>query len=167
MDKKIYTLRYQTFLAMLKEARAQTGLAQRPFAKLLGVHQTYISKVEVGERRLDIAELSFWCEALGISFDEFMNEWHVRYMAAEIAAKSIRSKKTIGVAPKSKTEAKPANKAATKAVERKTRSVATPKAPARTKATAKKTASPPVKRPQQKFLNGNWQAGHMPMSIQD
>lgn len=88
MDKKIYTLRYQAFLSLLKKARTDKGIAQRPFAKMLGVHQTYVSKVEVGERRLDIAELSFWCEALGINSDKLYKEWHLLYKAREKAAKA-------------------------------------------------------------------------------
>ncbi|WP_082221659.1 helix-turn-helix domain-containing protein [Herbaspirillum chlorophenolicum] len=154
MDKKIYTLRYQTFLSMLKEARAHAGLAQRPFAELLGVHQTYISKVEVGERRLDIAELSFWCEALGISFDNFMNEWHIRYVAAEIAAKSVRAKKTGRISTKAKPEAKAAKRPAAKAARRpaakpiakKTLTTAATKAPRKPPATTRKAAVAPVKR---------------------
>ncbi len=88
MDKKIYTLRYQAFLFLLKKARTDKGIAQRPFAKMLGVHQTYVSKVEVGERRLDIAELSFWCEALGINSGKLYKEWHLLYKAREKAAKA-------------------------------------------------------------------------------
>jgi transcriptional regulator with XRE-family HTH domain len=150
MDKQIYTLRYQTFLSLLKEARAQAGLAQRPFAALLGVHQTYISKVEVGERRLDIAELSFWCEALGTTFEDFMNEWHARYSAAEKAAKSMHAKKSRSVPTKLKSEAKAAKRPTAKPIVKKTLSTVATKVPRKATATTTKGVTTSAKRSSQK-----------------
>ena len=49
-------------------------------AKKLGVHQSYVSKVESGERRLDIIELKWYCDVLELDFPTF-----VRDLCSEIA----------------------------------------------------------------------------------
>lgn len=49
---------YRRFLARLKLARAAAGLTQVQVAKRLGRPQSFISKSESGERRLDPVELS-------------------------------------------------------------------------------------------------------------
>ena len=50
-----------------------SGLKQEELAKRLGVHQSFVSKVENGERRLDVLELRDLCEALGIGLSAFIN----------------------------------------------------------------------------------------------
>lgn len=57
---------------LLKEARQQAGLRQIDLAVRMGVPQSLISKIEVGERRLDVLELRAICEALGLSLGEFV-----------------------------------------------------------------------------------------------
>jgi transcriptional regulator with XRE-family HTH domain len=52
--------------------RLEAGLTQAQLASRLKVHQTRVSKVEVGERRIDILELQLWCEALGMSLRDFV-----------------------------------------------------------------------------------------------
>ena len=49
--------RYRQFLTQLRRARDQSGLTQVQVAQALGVHQQFVSRVETGERRLDIIEL--------------------------------------------------------------------------------------------------------------
>ncbi len=41
----------------LKRARKEAGLDQEKVAKLLGVSQSYMSKVESGQRRIDLVQL--------------------------------------------------------------------------------------------------------------
>ena len=48
---------YKTFLSRLRNARKQSGLTQSEAAQKLKKKQSYISKCESGERRVDIAEL--------------------------------------------------------------------------------------------------------------
>ncbi len=48
---------YRDFLERVKQARAQAGLTQTDVAKKLGKPQSYVSKFESGERRLDYIEV--------------------------------------------------------------------------------------------------------------
>jgi transcriptional regulator with XRE-family HTH domain len=68
MDKSIYSHNYGEMLKLLVAARLRAGLTQVEVALRLDETQTFISKCERGERRLDVAELRMWCGALGVSF---------------------------------------------------------------------------------------------------
>lgn len=54
---KTYQKAYKNFLARLIEARKQAGLTQVDVAKRLGKAHSFISKCELGERRVDFVEL--------------------------------------------------------------------------------------------------------------
>ena len=54
---KAYQEAYKSFLARLIEARKQAGLTQVDVAKRLGRAHSFISKCELGERRVDFVEL--------------------------------------------------------------------------------------------------------------
>ena len=57
MTKSIYTKEYKKVIERLKKARLEAGLKQTEVAKKLAKPQSFISKIEQGERRLDVAEL--------------------------------------------------------------------------------------------------------------
>ena len=57
MGKSIRTKEYQSFTEKLRKARLQAGLTQIQVSKKLRRPQSYISKSEAGEQRLDIVEL--------------------------------------------------------------------------------------------------------------
>lgn len=57
---------YDTFQKALVDARQETGLTQREVAFRLGKQQSFVSKYESGERRLDVIEFLEVCQALGI-----------------------------------------------------------------------------------------------------
>lgn len=57
MEKTIYSNEYKKVIDKLKSARLKAGLTQLDVAKRLRKHQSYISKIESRERRLDIIEL--------------------------------------------------------------------------------------------------------------
>ena len=61
-------------LALIKAARLEAGLRQVDLADRLRRPQSYVSKYESGERRLDVLELRQVCNALGISLDEFVRK---------------------------------------------------------------------------------------------
>ena len=49
---------YERFLRLLRAAREAAGLTQVQVARKLGRPQSYVSKCESGERRVDVIELS-------------------------------------------------------------------------------------------------------------
>jgi transcriptional regulator with XRE-family HTH domain len=57
MATTIYTKEHKSLIERLKKARKERGLDQEDVAKLLGVSQSYISKMEAGQRRIDIVQL--------------------------------------------------------------------------------------------------------------
>jgi transcriptional regulator with XRE-family HTH domain len=57
MSKSIYSKEYKKTIEKLKKARIEIGLKQEEVAEKLKKPQSYISKIERGERRIDIAEL--------------------------------------------------------------------------------------------------------------
>ena len=57
MEKSIYSEKYKKVIKQLKSARLETGLTQGEVANKLNKPQSYISKIERGDRRVDIAEL--------------------------------------------------------------------------------------------------------------
>lgn len=52
-----HSTRYRRFLALLRQARLDAGLTQNQVASALGTHQSFVSKCESGERRVDVIEL--------------------------------------------------------------------------------------------------------------
>lgn len=65
MKSSRYSQHYVLFLKQLREARLQAGLSQLQLAEALGQRQTFVSKCELGDRRLDVIELRDWVVALG------------------------------------------------------------------------------------------------------
>ncbi len=59
---------------LLKKIRQDKGIRQIELAERLGVPQSFVSKYESGDRRLDILELRQVCEAMGISLGEFIRK---------------------------------------------------------------------------------------------
>jgi len=57
MSKSVYSQEYKEIIKRLKKGRIEAGLAQQAVADKLGKPQSYISKIESGERRLDVAEI--------------------------------------------------------------------------------------------------------------
>jgi len=57
MSKSIYTKDYKEIINRLKQARIDAGLSQQAVADKFNKPQSYVSKIESGERRLDVAEI--------------------------------------------------------------------------------------------------------------
>ena len=72
MEKSIYSRDYQVMLRLLREARIESGLTQVELATRLKLTQSLLSKIERGDRRLDLAELRSFCRAIGIGLIEFV-----------------------------------------------------------------------------------------------
>jgi transcriptional regulator with XRE-family HTH domain len=52
-----HSARYRAFLRLLKQARLDAGLTQVEVSAALGRPQSFVSKCESGERRVDVIEL--------------------------------------------------------------------------------------------------------------
>ncbi len=76
MTKSMYSERHIKIRAMLLEERQNSGLSQEALAEKLGVNQTYVSKYEIGERRLDIEEFLDIAEALNFDPANFIKKLH-------------------------------------------------------------------------------------------
>ena len=74
MEKSIYSKEYDGFLKELRNVRVNALLTQAQLAERLGQTQSFVSKVERGERRLDVVELRAFCEVLGVSFSSFAKQ---------------------------------------------------------------------------------------------
>ncbi len=66
MDERDYQKKYGRFLEKLREARKQAGLTQSEAAQAFGKPQSFISKCESGERRVDIVELSVFAQLYSV-----------------------------------------------------------------------------------------------------
>lgn len=64
-SKALQTKRYRAFIARMKQARIDAGLTQVELAAKLGRPQTWVSKCELGERRVDFVELEDIAAACG------------------------------------------------------------------------------------------------------
>lgn len=62
-------------LNLLRKARIEAGLRQADLASRLGQPQSFVSKYEIGERKLSLLEVRGICVALGISLEEFVRRW--------------------------------------------------------------------------------------------
>lgn len=72
MAKTIYSKEHRTLVERLKKARNEAGLDQVHVAKLLGVSQSYISKMESGQRRIDIVQLKAFAKVYKKRIDYFI-----------------------------------------------------------------------------------------------
>lgn len=59
----------------LKELRLDAGLRQADLAEKLGEPQSYVSRYESGEQRLDLIELSAVCRALNFQLSRLISEF--------------------------------------------------------------------------------------------
>ena len=66
MKKSTHSDEYQAVLKMLVELREKAGMTQRDLAKKVKREQTFVWRIECGERRLDVVEFFWVCKALGV-----------------------------------------------------------------------------------------------------
>ncbi|NIH84593.1 helix-turn-helix domain-containing protein [Amycolatopsis granulosa] len=74
MEKSIYSAEYQQLCRLLRELRQEAGLTQVQVAERLGVPQSFVSKYETGERRLDVVELRHISAALNVKFTDLLSQ---------------------------------------------------------------------------------------------
>jgi transcriptional regulator with XRE-family HTH domain len=66
MAKSLHTEEWRQFLQRLIDARVAAGVSQIELGQRLGRTQSFISKVERGERSLDVLEFCQWACALNL-----------------------------------------------------------------------------------------------------
>ncbi len=70
-----YSLNNEKLRALLKETRRRADLTQEELAKKLAVPQSWVSKIESGERVLSFVEVRVVCLALGTSLRKFVADY--------------------------------------------------------------------------------------------
>jgi transcriptional regulator with XRE-family HTH domain len=71
--------RYELLRSELRKARLESGILQKDLAKILRKPQSYISKVESGERNIDVIEFIAYCDAIGLDASKWLNKLIKRF----------------------------------------------------------------------------------------
>jgi len=72
MSNRLWDKKHKTFRDTIKEIRNDRNLKQVELAKKLKKPQSFVSKYETGERKLDFVELSEICKVCDVSIEEFV-----------------------------------------------------------------------------------------------
>lgn len=72
--KTIYKPKYDTIIQRLRTAREEAGLKQDYVNETLGKYQSYLSKIEHGDRRIDIIELMELANIYGKELSYFVKD---------------------------------------------------------------------------------------------
>jgi len=90
MPRSIHQNDYQTLLLLLRDLRHALAHAQVDLGVALGNTQTFVSKIERGERRIDVVEFVELCEAMQVEPVAAFKEFVVQRAAGAIPAKKKR-----------------------------------------------------------------------------
>lgn len=74
MEKSQHTRLYGRLTRALREARERAGLRQQDVARRLKTYASFVSKVEAGERRIDVVELAALCQVYGLDLLDFLRD---------------------------------------------------------------------------------------------
>ena len=72
--RSIHDPRYQDLIMKLIELRESKNVTQVELARRLEKPQSYVSKVEILERRLDVIELYDWLNSIDVKITDFINQ---------------------------------------------------------------------------------------------
>lgn len=61
--------------SLLRKVRVEANMTQSDLAEKIGQTQSYVSKYENGEQRLDLIELECICSAVGVSLTAFVEQY--------------------------------------------------------------------------------------------
>ncbi len=83
MEKSVHSREYAHVLASLVRMRKRAGLTQRELADRLDREQSFVWRIEVGERRIDLVEFHWVCNALGADageeYKQLVRRFHKAY----------------------------------------------------------------------------------------
>lgn len=88
MPSSLHSHHYHIFRSLLIEAREKAGLTQVIIAEKLGKPQSFISKYERGERRLDFTEFMELADMLGIDVADFVSRY--RSATSQTSSQDVR-----------------------------------------------------------------------------
>ena len=92
MFKTLHSRHNEIFLCLLRHQRELQRLRQTDLAVRLGRDQGTVSKVERGERRLDVIELREWLGALEVDFVAFMRDLDKQLQVHAVPDARLRSR---------------------------------------------------------------------------
>jgi transcriptional regulator with XRE-family HTH domain len=72
LTNTIYSDDYRYLIDRLRQARAEAGLTQSQVARHFGVGQSFISKIESGQYRIDVIQLKLFAQLYGKPFKVFL-----------------------------------------------------------------------------------------------
>jgi len=75
MTKSLHSNEYALFISLLQKARATAGITQQEVANALGRPQSFVAKVEGGERRLDVPEFVEFARAMNCDPEELFKAY--------------------------------------------------------------------------------------------
>jgi transcriptional regulator with XRE-family HTH domain len=75
MEKSLYSHHQKQLQFLLRQIRNEAGLNQLSLAQKLCKPQSFVSKYESGERRLDLIELKQVCSTIGITLKNFIERF--------------------------------------------------------------------------------------------
>lgn len=82
MKKSLNSKEHKVLLELLYQLRVTSGLRQSDLADLLEEPQSFISKIESGERRVDVIELREILTHLNTNLNEFLIEFENKLNAS-------------------------------------------------------------------------------------
>jgi len=85
MASSLHTFRYKIFRKLIVDARREAKVRQTDLADRLGKPQSFVSKNERGERRLDFIEFIAIAEVINLDVHGFIERY-----TEEVAAQEIR-----------------------------------------------------------------------------
>lgn len=68
-------MKKRRLIALLRQIRLETDLTQTQVADKISQTQSYVSKYENGEQRLDLIELEAVCDGIGIPLTDFVRRY--------------------------------------------------------------------------------------------
>ncbi len=73
MEKSITTTEYRALLRVLRRIRIESGITQVELAEKIDETQSFVSKVERGETRIDLIQLRTISHALGTNLAQLVD----------------------------------------------------------------------------------------------